>query len=313
MIITRLNGGLGNQMFQYAFGRIASLKRSKAGKAEELKLDITGYGAPKMNIRLEPDTYRAFRLGFFNIQAEIATTEEVRKAKYPLGIISKGWRGFKHKLLRKFYIDYHPEQMDRLAKSGGIFAAIKDRIFPPYADGFFQSELYFNAPEFRSAIVSDFQLKPEWISPAMKDIDDVIRQAEGSVSLHVRRGDYVSHKTVAKVQGACSPEYYAEAISRIASSVPNPHFFIFSDDIEWVKQNIPIGHIATYVSNPALKDYEELVLMSHCKHNIIGNSTFSWWGAWLNQNPDKTVIAPKRWTARNTENPNIIPAGWIRI
>ena len=114
--------------------------------------------------------------------------------------------------------------------------------------------------------------------------------------------------------GVCSLDYYKISISKIASLLDNPHFYIFSDDIEWVRSNLFMEYPFTYVSNGVYKDYEELVLMSSCKHNIIANSTFSWWAAWLNKNQNKIVVAPSKWFNDKTysEN-NLVPKKWIRI
>ncbi|MBP6974854.1 MAG: alpha-1,2-fucosyltransferase [Candidatus Pacebacteria bacterium] len=313
MILTRLRGGLGNQMFQYALGRVISKVHN-----EELRLDTTGYAT-----KVQGDTPRSYRLQFFNIQGDIATPEDVLRAKYPFGIVSKVLRAFSQKILRKNYIDYHPELLERKSATSGTL----------YLDGFFQSEKYYTvgSNDFREMIQNDFQLKPEHISPVMKIYMDQIQAMgnpasdfENSVSLHVRRGDYVTNPSANKTQGLCSIQYYTDAIAHIKQHISNPHFFVFSDDIEWVKKNIPINSPSsqneggvlspvTYISNPELQDYEELALMSLCKHNIIANSSFSWWGAWLNSNPDKIVIAPKQWTVSGTDHPNIIPEKWLKL
>lgn len=332
MIITRLRGGLGNQMFQYALGRVISALRN-----EELKLDLTGY-----ENQPEGDTKRAYRLSFFNVKAKIADPKEVLKAKYPFGIISKAWRAFTQKVLKRYYIDYHPE----------IFR--KKHI--PYLDGFFQSEKYFTVEhdhtvsDFRQLIKNDFELKSEFVSEKMKSVDAAITGAPISISIHIRRGDYVTNKTANGTQGVASIEYYEKAIKTLKEKIENtdantdanvgasidagtgshhdaknPSFFVFSDGIDWVKENLPITDIypnssVIYVSSQSksenqkpLEDYEELTLMSHCHHNIIANSSFSWWAAWLNKNPGKIVIAPEQWTVKNTENPNIIPSEWLRL
>jgi hypothetical protein len=286
-IIVRLRGGLGNQMFQYAMGRVLALKDNA-----RLKLDVTGYEQS-----VQGDTPRNYRLQFFNIKADIATPEEVRSSKYPLGFFSKLMRAFSQKILKRHYVDYHPELLVKRSLR--------------YVDGFFQSELYFK--NIRPAILEDFTLKPEFISPLTRDLMTNIESSPNTVFLHVRRGDYVTNVNAKKVHGECSPEYYRQAILRIGQEIINPHFFIFSDDIEWVKKNMEIGHVATYVSNPNLTDYEELMLMAACKHGIIANSTFSWWGAWLCTNPAKVIIAPSRWTVSNTDHPNIIPKTWVQI
>ena len=120
--------------------------------------------------------------------------------------------------------------------------------------------------------------------------------------------------TTNKFHGVCSLEYYANAIKNVSEKVVNPVFYVFSDDIAWVKENLKIDFPTKYVSDGILKDYEELMLMSYCKHNIIANSSFSWWGAWLNKNPEKVVVAPKQWFAdESVDTSEIIPETWIRL
>ncbi len=294
MIITRLSGGLGNQMFQYAVGKTLA---DKLG--QPMKVDISGY-----DTRVQGDTPRSYRLQFFEINTEIASPEEIRSYKYPHGIISKGWRYLKKKIFRKFYMDWHPE-------------IVKNT--PKYLDGFFQSEKYFLSN--RAGLLKDFTIKPQYISDEALDFKKNIESVQDSVSLHVRRGDYFANTTTTKIHGVNLSAYYQKAIALITQKVANPHFFVFSDDIDWVKENIKISDGAenvTYVSkSPSekeqLQDYEELVLMSKCNHHIIANSSFSWWGAWLNPSHTKIVVAPKQWTVKNTDHPNIIPDNWIKI
>ena len=134
--------------------------------------------------------------------------------------------------------------------------------------------------------------------------------------MHVRRGDYANDPNTNKYWGTCGIEYYLEALKYITSKAGNNsmYIFIFSDDIEWVKENMPLQYAATFVSSPEIKDYEELILMSQCDHHIIANSSFSWWGAWLDPKSDKIVIAPKRWTIKDEKNfRDIVPSSWIRI
>ena len=136
-----------------------------------------------------------------------------------------------------------------------------------------------------------------------------------SISLHVRRADYVTNPQANQFHGVSSMEYYNKAIHKIKSIISEPHFFIFSDDITWAKQNMIIDCPTTFVShNGPDKNYDDLRLMSFCKHHIIANSSFSWWGAWLAMNKNKVVIAPTRWfnsPDRNTKD--VIPENWFSI
>ncbi|MEI6553564.1 MAG: alpha-1,2-fucosyltransferase, partial [bacterium] len=135
-----------------------------------------------------------------------------------------------------------------------------------------------------------------------------------SISIHIRRGDYISNQEANNFHGSCSIDYYTEAINIIKGKVSNPIFFVFSDDIAWVKENLKSDIVATWVSEYNLDNTEDLLLMSFCKHQIIANSSFSWWGAYLNRNINKIVIAPKKWIANKGYNTDeITPSSWIKL
>ncbi len=179
-----------------------------------------------------------------------------------------------------------------------------------YLDGYFQDENIFK--EHRDLILKVFKFKNE-LTPKNKVLADQIKSIN-SVSVHIRRGDYL----VACYNDILSNYYYNHAMDYIASKVENPHFYIFSDDIEWVKKNLRIKYPHTFVDNNREKESadQDMHLMSLCKHNIIANSTFSWWGAWLNQNPEKIVLVPRVWltgTNAKKDTKNVIPEDWIRI
>lgn len=288
MVIIHLKGGLGNQMFQYAFGRAYGLKHDV-----EVKYDVFGYGTQNL---------RAYSLAHFNIKENIANADEVQTIKNPYGIISKAIRFFRFKILREFNLDY----------SSKIFNSRRDNH---YFTGFFQSEKYFF--EIKNIILCEFTLieplKQETLEVLAK-IEEVVESGLVPVSLHIRRGDYVSNAKTNMVHGVCDLEYYDRAIETITNGYPEASFFVFSDDIEWARANLHSSYPMLFVSNRDIPDFEELHLMSVCKHHIIANSSFGWWGAWLDKNEDKIVIAPKRWTNEFPDNhPNIIPSSWIRL
>jgi hypothetical protein len=286
--MTKLKGGLGNQLFQYACGRALSIRNG-----EELKLDITEYADNNTT-----DVARHYSLSHFNIKATIATIEEILKIKYSYGLISKATRIFRTKILREFYIGFNKKILTRKGNS--------------YLDGFFQTEKYFLDKE--KEIRDDLKLKAP-LNEKAKEISSLIKDAQQSISLHVRRGDYISHPVSRQYNGTCSLEYYTKALELIVSKIGDDiTIFVFSDDIAWVKENMPLPYPAIYVSSPDIPDYEEMVLMSMCNHNIIANSSFSWWGAWLNPDPSKIVIAPKRWTLKEQwQYRDIVPPSWIRL
>jgi len=281
MIIIKLKGGLGNQMFQYATGISLAMKN-----ADELFIDNGEYE------KINRDIPRNYELSGFDITSNIATQKQIDSVLNPFSKIS---HLFNQKILRKFYRDYHSEIMKQ---KGNI-----------HLDGFFQSEKYFE--NIRPTILREFSLKNP--IPNQNLLEEI--ENNNSISIHIRRGDYIKNKETNSYHGTCSKEYYESAIKNIKSQFPDAVFYFFSDDIKWVKENFDIDGNATKIgtdedhSNP-----EELILMSKCKHNIIANSSFSWWAAWLNQNPNKIVIAPKKWVNKvPNPHPNITPETWTKL
>ncbi len=303
MIIVNLKGGLGNQMFQYACGRALSLRMKERGEDGTLKLDATGFDRITSG-----ETVRTFDLRSFNVDAPLASADEILRIKYPFGSISKAWRLFKAKVLRKFYINFDP--------------AVLDRRGDVYLDGFWQTEDYFK--DFEKAIRDDFTLaKPP--GATARDWFKAITENHNAVSLHVRRGDYVSDKATGEHHGTCDAKYYERALMDVAEKMDDrarvrgvlavPSLYVFSDDIEWARRNLSFPCPTAFVSSPDMTPAEEMALMSACQHHIIANSTFSWWGAWLGQNPEKIVVAPKRWANEHNDDwyKDLIPPSWTRL
>lgn len=299
MIIVRLLGGLGNQMFQYATARHLSILNNT-----KLKFDSSAFDK---NIYAENATWRDFQLSVFKLKSEIATEQDievVKNAELPF------FEKIYYRLLRKNIPSYRKtEQFEKqlFCFDQSIFKASANT----YLTGYWQSPLYFDA--IRSILLKDFELGEK---PSKKDypfFDDITRQ--NSVSIHIRRGDYVSNPEYLKIHGLCSIEYYQGAIEYICRKVANPAFYIFSDDMDWAKENLQIKNPCIYVTGtPAGKDHFEMHLMSLCKHNIIANSSFSWWGAWLNKSSEKIVIAPKKWMGDPAiDTTDLMPANWIRL
>ncbi|MEI7620361.1 MAG: alpha-1,2-fucosyltransferase [Candidatus Falkowbacteria bacterium] len=290
MIITKLTGGLGNQMFQYAVGR-AVAERNKTN----LKIDLSGY---EHQIGITPRQYELF---LFNIQEDFSTLEENKKIK------GLELNGFLKRLLNKLHV--------RLGSSNYIIE--KHHNFDPtilkledgvYLEGYWQTEKYFS--DIADIIRLEFTLKDKYnnLNPEILNKID----SYNSVSMHIRRGDYVSNQETSEYHGICSLEYYRKAISLIAEKSPNPVVFIFSDDLKWCEENLKIDWPIVFVEGN--KGYEDLIMMSRCKHNIIANSSFSWWGAWLNNNPSKMVIAPAEWFADKSINTtDVVPESWTKI
>lgn len=286
MIIVNLKGGIGNQMFQYAFGRKLALQNN-----DVLKLETAGLA--KAND--VGDIYRPFSLDAFTIEKNIASSEDVARVKYPYGIISKGLRWVHARVLKKTNTLFNPRAF---TLSGDVFL-----------DGYWQSPKYFE--DIRDTLLSEFRLQSP-LSPAVTAFKDQIENST-SVSIHVRRGDYVKNPRVQKEFGICESSYYQSAIEHIKRTVEQPTFFVFSDDIAWVKENLPLPVSTVFVQDPTLRDVEELALMTMCTHNIIANSTFSWWGSWLNAHEDKIVIAPTPWFESQPFDAHLIPDTWIQL
>jgi hypothetical protein len=295
MIIVKLMGGLGNQMFQYAFGKTLALKNKT-----ELKLDVSSLGDTKTP---GIHTIRYFQLDLYNINAAIASAEDLKKYK-------KGKAG---KLLNMFLF-YLPFKIQNLYIREPFFYFFKKGLNVPsnsYMDGYWQSEKYFNT--IREELIREFTPAGS-LSAQTMSLAEKIRSVQ-SVSIHVRRGDYVADPLNIKRFEVCSKSYYKQAMSAVTEKVSDPSFFIFSDEPEWFKKNIQTTFPVEYVThNTGSNSYEDMYLMSLCKHNIIANSSFSWWAAWLNKNKEKIVIAPKRWFKDNSKNSkDLLPETWMKL
>lgn len=286
MIIVNLKGGLGNQMFQYALGRHLALKNQT-----ELKLDIGGLA----RANAVGDIYRDFGLKDFAISATPATPAEIKRLKYPYGFFSKGLRYICFKLSRD--------------KNTLFRASALDAKAPLYLDGYWQSPRYFEA--IRDTLLSEYTLQVPLTGDAIIFKEQIATST--AVALHVRRGDYAKNPRVMHDFGLCSVQYFETAIRTIKDKVANPTFFVFSDDIEWVQNNLIIGDSVVYVAGEGLKDTVELSLMSQCNHIITSNSTFSWWAAWLNNHPDKIVITPTPWFDHQPYDSSLISPTWIQL
>ncbi len=288
MIVTRIIGGLGNQMFQYAAGRSLALANGC-----QLKLDISGFD----NYQL----HNGYELDLFNIQAGIASSEEVsrlvgmqpRLARFVHKQLGLGKRAYF--VERDFSFDSH-------------FFSTRP---PVYLDGYWQSHKYFEpiADQIRNELTPKNPLAAQNLKVA-EQISKV-----NSISIHVRRGDYVANQATNKIHGFVGVEYYKEAIRHISSAVDIPYFFVFSDDLAWAKANLGlVDNVAFVEHNTGAASYEDMRLMSLCHHHIIANSSFSWWAAWLGYQPGKQVLYPEKWFAAETKDTSsLCPTEWIEI
>ncbi len=290
MIIVDVLGGLGNQMFQYATARAVAERLD-----QPLLLDVSGFGKYKL--------HNGFELTrIFSGQKKVASSEDVRRVLglQALPVVKRLLLRPKLSLLRNedYIVEPHFQ----------YWSEIKQVSENSYMTGYWQSEKYFKSID--SIIRNDFTFKLPMSSDNQK-IASEMEQCD-SVSLHVRRGDYVSSSNNLSTYSQCSIDYYQKAIKYMAERLSNLTLFIFSDDIQWVKSNFNIEYPCIYVDhNHGEESYNDLRLMSLCKHNIIANSSFSWWGAWLNQNRGNVVIAPKRWFNNQTDTQDLIPSKWV--
>jgi Glycosyl transferase family 11 len=290
VIVTRLTGGLGNQMFQFAAGYALSLRRGVP-----LELDISSY---------ERDELRIYELVSYELPAKLAAPATLQRIPRKARGLEKLVQHFGSRaidtipLYREPHFEFDPKVLDLPA--------------PHALQGYWQSERYFAdvSGKVRLAFTPTLPLEPENAS-----VMEAIRQAAMPVSLHVRRGDYVSDASASAIHGTCSLDYYRTAIASILDQTPNAHFFAFSDDEAWTRQNLTSHAPITYVAaNPPSRGYRDMQLMSACQHHIIANSSFSWWGAWLNNQSGKRVIAPARWFSQSAKNPkDLVPVSWERI
>jgi hypothetical protein len=293
LIIARIIGGLGNQMFQYAAARALALARG-----QQLLLDVSGYDDYRLHHGFE--LRRVFRC-----QPELAGRDDVRKilgwraAPLARRLLSRralaGLRG------RAFIVEPHFHYWP------GIRAVPE----AAYLQGYWQSEKYF--AQAAAEIRADFAFRQPMSEANAAWAERIGRR--NAVSLHVRRGDYLLDPKTQALLGACSPEYYLKAVGHIAARVAAPEFFVFSDDIAWARDNLDIGFPCHCIDhNRGAESYNDMRLMSLCRHHILANSSFSWWGAWLNPRTDKIVVAPRRWFAADGVcSDDLVPEEWVRL
>lgn len=281
MIYMRIWEGLGNQMFQYAYIRALQLRNGVDVRLCVLPANSDGYtprqyGLDNLRIRLKRDPHfeKIARVIEKNkiLQEILQYSAEKRK-----GLVCVSERNVQYKEDYKY---------------------LKGNY---YISGWFQHENYFK--DYEEVIRKE--LKPKYKIHISHDLADILSK-KNTVSVHIRRSDFKRYNNLMPM------EYYEKAMKLINSKIGDVFYIIFSDEPSWVECNMEFGENAYFMKNEKnLQDYEELFVMSKCKHNIIANSTFSWWGAWLNDNNDKLVIGPQRWFANNRLN--IMPDEWIKL
>ncbi len=293
MIICRLSGGLGNQLFQYAAARRLSLIHNT-----ELVLDLNWFKhVPRKS------SVRVYELLHYPISARVASVEESR-------LLSRY-----HGRLAKFMPFAKPWQA--YFENGIQFnSAVLNLPDNSYLCGYWQSYKYFEdvAKIIGNELITNEPLQEEDV----KVMNSIVAAGSRSVAVHIRRADYVNLKSASDFHGVCSVDYYNSAFNILSEDIKSPHFFVFSDDMDWVRKNIIFPGDVTFVShNSADTAFQDLRLITFCNHKVIANSSFSWWGAWLTANGGTStgiVIAPRRWFAKSSISlQGRFPNSWILI
>jgi len=290
MICVRLAGGLGNQLFQYAAGRALALRYNT-----DLLLDVSGFAKQKRGV-----TPRQLALNQFRHVGRIANDSEVKLFSWV----------DRMPMVSRWVSPWHV-YVEKTRGFNEVFSSLSDQT---RLVGYWQSFRYFQG--IATHLASEFKPVDNMAKDGMLVLDQI--NAVKSVAVHVRRGDYHSSPTAASFHGVQSLAYYTTAFDAVRARIESPKFFVFSDDPEWCRINLPLADgERVMVDNTDSKAWQDLVLMSYCQHHIIANSSFSWWGAWLADQrctrDERIVIAPARWLAGCSEQ-NLIdrfPSHWL--
>lgn len=292
MVIVRLAGGLGNQLFQYAAARRLAHVRGAELCLDASRLDHPGFRTP-----------RRYELGALNVAARLAEAEDLARVRpEPQGPLAR---------LRARLVP-HGEGLRRVRAAHFHFEpGVLDLPDGVCLDGYWQSERYF--ADIADLIRGEATPKAPLAGPNAA----LAKEIEGceAVSVHVRRGDYLLDPAVRAVHPVCTPEYYSAASAHVAKRTGAPVFFVFGDDADWLRGAVTLpGRTVIVNHNGPENAAEDLRLMALCRHHVTANSTFSWWGAWLDPRPGKVVVAPERWFGSDRwDTRDLYPAEWVRL
>lgn len=296
MITVILSGGLGNQMFQYALGRALQVRRK-----DRMQLDLTYL----LDKRLH-EVYRDYALDIFAVDPDLTMASHLFRA-FPALLRAPGRRRIE-RVLRKRNLEHIDESGFRY--DPGILNRNAANIS---LCGYWQSPKYFE--DMPETIRRDFSFRAP-LSAEGRRLATSIAECN-SVGVHIRRGDYVSVASAIEGHGFMGIEYYRRAIGYLRERLPDLHLFVASDDLAWCRANLTeFGAPATLLDHtpPRNKIAEDLNLLSQCRHFVISNSSFGWWGAWLSRNPGKMVVCPARWCKNPALEPeDLVPESWIRM
>lgn len=289
MIKVKISGGLGNQLFQYAFGQYAAYK---------LNTEVIYHAQTKLINK--NFTQRDLDIEKFDLPINFTKENFDEKSLFYLKKLSK----YERKIVQ--ILPFLNKKIN--IQNPDIHLLVKKINDDCYYDGYWQN------PAYPDSISNLLKSKIVLSDESFFKLENVINKIESSesVSIHIRRGDYINILANTKIYNICNFDYYKKAIEHIEKSITNPIFFIFTEDIEWAKESFVGDKFIFVTGNSAIED---MIMMSKCKNNIIANSTFSWWGAWLNQNDKKIVVAPKNWYVNFLKNSvhDFLPNNWVKL
>jgi hypothetical protein len=289
MICVQLYGGLGNQLFQYSAGRALAIRHATTLYLDTVKLGMSAKGS----------TPRSYELNVFSHAASILSDEMQRPRLIMRCLPRLSNFIFSQNILQEANRHYD-QNFDNASDN-------------TYLIGYWQSYRYFSGVE--DWLINDFQLKKPLSWVGNQFLTKIC--SSNSVALHIRRGDYVTNKSANKHHGVIPINYYWDAIKIIKETTIEPIFYIFSDDQEWSRKNFLSLKNAIFVDNNLdMGSWEDLYLMGFCRHHIIANSSFSWWGAWFADRRwgiNRKVILPRRWFSKSNVEADMAPKHWISI
>lgn len=305
MIITRLMGGLGNQMFQYAAGRALAWRHRTV-----VKLDVTWFEVQGP----DREAHSRFALDCFRFAPLVATADEIAQARGRKLTRTERWA---LQIARRLRL---PTLVALLDRPGHIFSETRVAPFRPefavlpnhtYLEGMWQSPRYF--ADIADALRDDLELRAP---PQGRNVEllATIASEPDATAIHVRRGDYARSQLA--INGVCPPEYYRAAVARVLERVPCPRWFVFSDEPDAARALLGWLNDATFVTHNSgpTAAVEDIRLMRACRHHVIANSTFGWWGAWLAAHSGQVVVAPTQWfQGPEHDAADLLPGEWLRV
>lgn len=294
IVISRIVGGIGNQLFQYA----SSLAFTKMYDAE-LYLDLSSFSHPKY---INPEGFLLDKIFKIDV-CQPTKLQYFKTLGLAAPLLPYRYRLNYERLCTNYFVEKTQCQLEKR-----FFAYDKRHC---YLEGYWQLEDYFK--NIRKTIISKLQFNYDTLTQIALKMSQTLKN-QNSVSIHVRRADYIHNKVFSDLYHECNEQYFRSAMSFISDRVPDVTFYVFSDDIEWAKAQLFFKECIFIEYDSVSGSWNDLFLMSCCKYNIIANSSFSWWGAWLNQNPEKIVIGPKKWfSSEKLCDVNPIPKNWIQM